>query len=65
MSRAKLNRNENAMLKVKVKCVMWNERIYGLAINHSPTLLLEEKRMWVLDVEEMKSFSKIDLKDVL
>jgi hypothetical protein len=31
------------MLKVKVKCVMWNEQIDGLAISHNPTPLLKEK----------------------
>jgi hypothetical protein len=50
---------------MKVKCVMWNKQIYGLAINHSPTPLLKEKRMQVLDVEEMESSSKIYLTDVL
>jgi hypothetical protein len=65
MSRAKSNRDENVMLKVKVKCVMWNEQICGLTTNYSPTPLLKEKQMRVLNAKEMKSFSKIDLKDVL
>jgi hypothetical protein len=50
---------------VKVKCVMRNEWIYGLTTNHSFAPLPEQERMWALDVEEMKSPSKIDLKDVL
>jgi hypothetical protein len=41
------------------------EQIYGLTINHSPTPLLKKNKMWVLDVEEIESSSKIDLKDVL
>ncbi len=43
MPRAESNWDENAMLKVKVKCVMWNEQIDGLAISHNPTPLLKEK----------------------
>jgi hypothetical protein len=56
MSTAKSNQDEDAMLKVKVKCVMWNERIYGLTTNRSATLLLKEKQMRVLDAKEMESF---------
>jgi hypothetical protein len=36
----------------------------GLTINHNPTPLPKQKQMWVLDVKEMESSSKIDLKDV-
>jgi len=50
--------------KVKIKCAIQNERIYGLAINHSPTPLPEQEQMQVLDDEGMESSSKIDLKDV-
>jgi len=51
-------------VEVKIECVMRNEWIDGLTTNHSPAPLFEQKWMWVLDVEEMESFSKIDLKDV-
>jgi hypothetical protein len=51
--------------KMKVECVMWNKQIDGLVIYHSPTPLPKQKQMWVLDVEEMESSSKIDLKEVL
>ncbi len=51
--------------KVKIECVMWNKQIDGLTINHSPTPLPKQKQMWVLDVEEMESSFKIDLKEVL
>ncbi len=51
-------------VKVKILCVMWNERINALTTNYSPTPLLEQKWMQALDVEEMESCSKIDLKDV-
>jgi hypothetical protein len=44
--------------------MMRNEWIDGLASNHSPAPFLERKRMWVLDVEEIESSFKIDLKDV-
>jgi hypothetical protein len=50
---------------MKIKCVMQNEQIDGLAINHSPAPLFEQKWMLTLDVEEMESCSKINLKDVL
>jgi hypothetical protein len=43
---------------------MWNEDIDNLTINHNLTPLLEQERMRALDVEEMESSSKIDLKDV-
>jgi hypothetical protein len=51
--------------KVKVECVMWNERIDDLATNHSPTPLPKQEWMRALDVEEMKSSSKINLRDML
>jgi hypothetical protein len=51
--------------KVNVECVMWNERINDLATNHSPTPLPEQEQMRALDAEEIKSSSKINLKDVL
>ncbi len=51
-------------VEVKVKCVMQNEWINGLTTTHSPAPLFEQERMWVLDVEEMESSSKIDLRDV-
>jgi hypothetical protein len=44
---------------------MQNEQIDGLATNHSLALLLKQERMWVLDVEEMESSSKINLRNVL
>jgi hypothetical protein len=43
---------------------MQNKWINGLTINHSPTLLPKQKRMQVLEVKEMESSSKINLKDV-
>ncbi len=43
---------------------MQNERIDGLATNHSPAPLSKQEWMWAMDVEEMESSSKIDLKDV-
>jgi hypothetical protein len=49
--------------KVKIKCVMWNEQIDDLTINHSPTPFLKQEQMWVLDVEGIESSSKINLKD--
>jgi hypothetical protein len=60
MLRVKSKRNG----EVKVKCAMQNEWIDGLATNHSPTPLLEQKRMRVLDVEKIESSSKMYLKDV-
>jgi len=47
-------------VEVKVEYVMRNEP----ATNHSPTPLFEEKQMQALDVEEMDSSLKIDLRDV-
>jgi hypothetical protein len=44
---------------------MQNEKINGLGTNHSPAPLPKQERMWALDVKEMGSSSKIDLKDVL
>jgi len=52
-------------VEMKIKCVMWNKWIDGLATNHSPTPLLAQKWMQVLDVEQMESSSKINLRDVL
>ncbi len=49
---------------MKIKCVMRNEWIDDLITNHSPTPLLKQKQIRDLDVEEMESFSKIDLRDV-
>jgi len=59
----KLRWKHNA--KVKVECVMQNEWIDGLTINHSFVPLTEQKQMWALEAKEMESSSKIDLKDVL
>jgi hypothetical protein len=42
-----------------------DEQIDGLAINHSLALSIEQKQMWVVEVEEMELSSKMDLKDVL
>jgi len=50
---------------MKIECVMWNEQIGGLIINHRATPLPKQKQMWALNVEEMDISSKIDLKDVL
>jgi hypothetical protein len=50
---------------MKLKCAMKNERIDDLTINHSPIPLPKQEQMQVLNVEEMESFSNIDLKDVL
>jgi hypothetical protein len=44
---------------------MQNEWINGLTINHSLAPLPKQERMRALDAEEMKSSSKIDLKNVL
>jgi hypothetical protein len=63
MSRVELDQNEN--VEVKKKSVMRDEQINGLKINHSPTPLLEQKQMWVLNAKEMDSSSKIILRDVL
>ncbi len=52
------------IVEVKVNCAMQNERIDGLVTNHILTPLPEQELMWVLDDEEMESFSKISLKDV-
>jgi hypothetical protein len=43
---------------------MRNEQIDGLTINHSLAPLPEQERMRTLDVEEMKSSFKVDLRDV-
>jgi hypothetical protein len=44
---------------------MWNKQIDGLIFNHSSTPLFEQKQMWTLKAKEIKSSSKIDLKDML
>jgi hypothetical protein len=51
-------------VEVKIKCVMWNEQINGLIINHSRAPLPKQEQMQALDAKEMESSSKIDLKDV-
>jgi len=43
---------------------MHNKEIHGLAINHNPAPLFKQKRMQVLDVEQMESSSKINLNDL-
>jgi hypothetical protein len=43
---------------------MENGQINGLATNHNLAPLPKEKRIWALDVKEMKPSFKIDLKDV-
>jgi hypothetical protein len=43
---------------------MQNKQIDGLSTNHSLAPLPEQERMQALDVEEMESSSKIDLRDV-
>jgi hypothetical protein len=50
--------------KMKVECVMWNERIHGLAINYNFASMPEQEQIRTLDVEGMESSSKIDLKVV-
>ncbi len=44
---------------------MQNQQINGLSTNHCVVPLLEKKQMRTLDVKEMESSSKIDLRDVL
>jgi hypothetical protein len=39
-------------------------QINGLTTNQNLAPLLEKKQMRALDVEEMESYSKIDLRDV-
>jgi hypothetical protein len=52
--------------EVKIRCVMRNEQINGLATNHSLAPLSKQEWMRALDVKEMESSSKkIDLGDVL
>jgi hypothetical protein len=46
---------------MKVECVMKNERIDGLAIDHSLAPLFKQEGIWVLDAKEMESSFKIDL----
>jgi hypothetical protein len=43
---------------------MQNEQIDGLTINHSLAPLLKQEQMQALNVEELESSSKIDLRDV-
>jgi hypothetical protein len=43
---------------------MQNEQIDGLTINYSLAPLPEQKKMQILDIKEMESSSKIDLKDL-
>jgi len=62
MSKVKSNQDENT--KVKVECVMGNEQINGLKINHNLAPLLKQEQMWVLNAKELESSSKTDLKDV-
>jgi hypothetical protein len=62
MSRVESDQDEN--VDVKIKCVMRNEQIDGLKINHSLAPLPKQEQMWALDVKKMDSSSKIDLKDV-
>jgi len=52
-------------IEVEIECAMRNERIDGLTINHYVAPLPKKEWMWTLDVKEMESSSKIDLKDVL
>jgi hypothetical protein len=56
--------NWKCNIEVKIKCVMRNERIYGLTTNHNPIPLPEQEWMQILDAKEMESSSKIYLKDV-
>jgi len=51
--------------EMNIECAMQIEQIYGLTTNHSLAPLLEQERMRVLDVKEMESSFKINLKDVL
>ncbi len=44
---------------------MRNEQIDGLTINYSFAPLPEQKKMQILDIKEMESSSKIDLKFVM
>ncbi len=59
----KLRRKHN--VEVKLKCAMKNKQIDDFTINHSPIPLPKQEQIQVLNVEEMESFSKIYLKDVL
>jgi len=43
---------------------MRNKQINGLTTDHSPTPLLKQEQMLALDVEEMESSCKMDLRDV-
>jgi hypothetical protein len=51
-------------VEIQVECAMQNKRIDGVTTNHSHAPLLEQEQMRALDVEEMESFSKVDLRDV-
>jgi len=44
---------------------MQNKWIDGLTTNHNPTPLLKQEQMWALNVGEMESSSKINVRDVL
>jgi len=59
-----IKRRWKCNVKVKVECVMRNEQIDGLTINHSLAPLPKQKQMRILDAEEMESSSKIDLRNV-
>jgi hypothetical protein len=48
-------------IEVKIKCVMWNEQIDGLAINLNPVPLPKQKWMWAIEAEKMESSSKIGI----
>jgi len=64
MLKDKSNWYETCNVEVKIECAIWNERINGLTINHSLALLAKQKQTHALDVEEMESFKKVNLKDV-
>jgi len=49
---------------MKVEGAMWNERLHGLAINYSAAFSPKQEPIKALDVEGMKSSSRIDLKVV-
>jgi hypothetical protein len=64
MLKVEPNWDKNTMLMWKYS-VMRNKHIDGLIINHNLMPLLDQKRMQTLKAKEMKSSSKINLKDVL
>ncbi len=49
---------------MKVKCALRNEQIDGLTTNRHLAPLPEQEQMQALDVEEMESSFKIDIRDV-